>query len=260
MPPPALTAGRAGRPAAQRREPVSSISRTVSPKRDSPTGGGSRLPDCSGEANPRLRSGATEVLRAAGSTVGNHVHAPIGMPENPVSGDHGATRFRRSAEGPLSPTAPNGVLFVIAQMSEALSPDGLTVLDATNVTAPPRHAATPSRITLRQRDRKEVVPQRTARRRRADPALADVAHGASGERRLERNERRQRCLCLERLALVATRLTRTSSTGSSKPGRSNLAQAPRGRQPRVGRPRPARNHELASAHAASAALIRRAVK
>ena len=48
------------------------------------------------------RSGFT---LADGSTVERHVDAPIGMPENPVSTDQVAAKFRRCAEGLLSPTA-----------------------------------------------------------------------------------------------------------------------------------------------------------
>ena len=99
-------------------------------------------PDLSA-AYPRLRSGAIEVFLADGSTVTKHVDAPIGMPENPVSADQVAEKFRRSAKGLLSPTAQDGVLSAIEHMSDATSLDGLTLLDGTTATA--LRAAEPQR-------------------------------------------------------------------------------------------------------------------
>ena len=87
-------------------------------------------PDISA-AYPRLRSGAVRVTLADGSTVDRHVDAPIGMPENPVSTDQVAAKFRRCAEGLLSPTAQDRVLSEIEKMSGATSLDGLSPLDGT---------------------------------------------------------------------------------------------------------------------------------
>ena len=86
-------------------------------------------------AYPRVRSGAVEVRLADGSTVGKHVDAPIGMPENPVGTDQVAAKFRHCAEGLLSPTARDGVLSEIESLSEATSLSGLSLLDGTTEAA-----------------------------------------------------------------------------------------------------------------------------
>ena len=77
---------------------------------------------------PRLRAGAVEVFLAGGSSVRQHVDAPIGMPENPVSAEQVAAKFRRAAEGLLSPAAQDGVLSAIERLPEAPSLGGLTRL------------------------------------------------------------------------------------------------------------------------------------
>ena len=107
-------------------------------------------PDISA-AYPRLRSGAIEVLLADGSKVSKRVDAPIGMPENPVSADQVAAKFRRSARGLLSPAAQEGILSAIANMPEATSLDGLSLLDGTTATA--GRAAGPYRDGI-----EEIVP------------------------------------------------------------------------------------------------------
>ena len=80
-------------------------------------------------AYPRLRSGAIEVLLAGGSVVGKQVDAPIGMPENPVSADQVARKFRRFAGGLLCRAAQDRVLSAIEHMPEASSLGALTLLD-----------------------------------------------------------------------------------------------------------------------------------
>ena len=85
-----------------------------------------------GAAYPRLRSGAIEIVMDDGSTVGKHVDAPIGMPENPVSADQVAAKFRRSADGLLGRTAQDEVLSVIEHMPESTSLDALTLLDGSS--------------------------------------------------------------------------------------------------------------------------------
>ena len=82
-------------------------------------------------AYPRLRSGAIDIVLDDGSTVGEHVDAPIGMPENPVSADQVAAKFRRFADGLLCRAAQDEVLSVVEHMSEASSLDALTLLDGT---------------------------------------------------------------------------------------------------------------------------------
>ena len=91
-------------------------------------------PDISA-AYPRLRSGAVSVTLADGTTVDRQVDAPIGMPENPVSTDQVAAKFRRSAEGLLSPTVQDEVLSVIGNLSNATSLSGIALLDGTTATA-----------------------------------------------------------------------------------------------------------------------------
>ena len=86
-------------------------------------------------AYPRLRSGAVRVTLDDGTTVDRQVDAPIGMPENPVSTDQVAAKFRRSAEGLLSPAAQDGVLSVIEHLSNATSLSDLSLLDGTAATA-----------------------------------------------------------------------------------------------------------------------------
>ena len=86
-------------------------------------------------AYPRLRSGAVRVTLDDGTTVDLQVDAPIGMPENPVSTDQVAAKFRRSAEGLLSPAAQDGVLSVIEHLSNATSLSDLSLLDGTTATA-----------------------------------------------------------------------------------------------------------------------------
>ena len=87
-------------------------------------------PDISA-AYPRLRSGAIAIVLDDGSTVGEHVDAPIGMPENPVSADQVAQKFRRFADGLLCRAAQDQVLSVTEHMPEASSLDALTLLDGT---------------------------------------------------------------------------------------------------------------------------------
>ena len=82
-------------------------------------------------AYPRLRSGAARVTLADGTTVDRQVDAPIGMPENPVSADQVAAKFRRSAEGLLSPAVQGEVVSVIGNMSNATTLGGLSLLDGT---------------------------------------------------------------------------------------------------------------------------------
>ena len=86
-------------------------------------------------AYPRLRSGAVRVTFDDGATVHRQVDAPIGMPENPVSTEQVAAKFRRSAEGLLSPAAQDGVLSVIEHLSSATSLGDLSLLDGTTATA-----------------------------------------------------------------------------------------------------------------------------
>ena len=83
-------------------------------------------------AYPRLRSGAIAIVLDDGSTVGEHVDAPIGMPENPVSADQVAAKFRRSADGLLGRAAQDEVLSVIEHMPESTSLDALTLLDGSS--------------------------------------------------------------------------------------------------------------------------------
>ena len=56
---------------------------------------------------------------------------PIGMPDNPVSADQVAAKFRRFADALLCPAAQDEVLSVIEHMPEASSLDALTLLDGT---------------------------------------------------------------------------------------------------------------------------------
>ena len=53
------------------------------------------------------------------------------MPENPVSADQVAEKFRRFADGLLCRAAQDRVLSVIEHMPEAASLDALTLLDGT---------------------------------------------------------------------------------------------------------------------------------